>query len=246
MNEQEYHRMRAIEDEGWWFAGKRFLVETLLRQATGARRVPRILDVGCGTGATLAMLARFGEAYGADMAPAALRFAAARKGARLCAADAQRLAFGDGVFGVVTALDVIEHLDDPVAALREMRRVCAPGGVVLLAVPAHPGLWSDHDVALAHRRRYTARMLREHVEAAGLRVERLTSAYAAFFLPALLWRRLRRLLPGRKAPEADLGRVVGPLNALLAGYMRLEAGVVGVAGLPIGTSLLCVARNVGP
>lgn len=246
MNEQEYHRMRAVEDGSWWFVGKRFLVETLIRRAVPVGRGTRILDVGCGTGATLAMLAKLGDPVGSDVAPAALRLAAERKTALLCASDAQRLAFADGAFQVVTALDVIEHLDNPVGSLREMRRVCAPGGAVVITVPAHPFLWSDHDVALAHRRRYTTRLLREHVAAAGLQVERVSYGYAAFFLPALVLRRARRLCHGSRPPTADLGRTASPVNALLTAYMRLEARVLGVAGLPVGTSLLCVARKSTP
>ncbi|MBI3948457.1 MAG: class I SAM-dependent methyltransferase [Armatimonadetes bacterium] len=235
--------MRAVEDGNWWFAGKRMLVEELLRQALGAGRLGRVLDVGCGTGATLAMLARLADPVGIDRAPAALRLAAERRVGHLCAADAERLAFADGVFAAVTALDVVEHLDHPVRALREMGRVCAPGGVVLVTVPAYSLLWSDHDVALEHRRRYTPRLLRQQMEAAGLEVVRLSHAYAAFFLPALVVRRLLRLGSRRKVPEADLGMVAGPVNALLAVYMRCEAVVLPWLNLPFGTSLVCAARS---
>jgi len=243
MNEQEYHRMRAVEDGSWWFVGKRFLVEALLRRAASVGPGARFLDVGCGTGAMLRVLAKLGDSVGTDMAPAALRLAAERKAALLCASDAQRLAFADDSFAAGTALDVIEHLDDPGGALREMRRVCKPGGAVVITVPAHPFLWSDHDVALAHRRRYTLRLLREQVAAAGLHVERMGYGYAAFFLPALIVRRARRLCYGRRTPTADLGLTVRPVNALLTAYMWLEARALGVANLPVGTSLLCVARK---
>jgi SAM-dependent methyltransferase len=160
----------------------------------------------------------------------------------LCAGDAQRLGFRDGVFSLVTALDVLEHLDDPVAALREMNRVCTPDGLVVISVPAYRFLWSGHDLALSHRRRYTARLLREQVEAAGLRVVRLTHAYAIFVVPVLLVRRLRSLMPGRRQNKADLGIVSGALNSLLIAYMRLEAAILRGTDLPFGTSLLCVAR----
>lgn len=243
MNEHEYERMRAVEDANWWFAGKRLLVEGLLRRSLGSQPAGPILDVGCGTGATLATLAAFGDPVGTDLAPAALRLTAQRGAGRLCAADAERLAFASGSFAAVTALDVIEHLDHPITALREMARICRPGGVVVITVPAYPLLWSDHDVALQHRRRYTPRLLRSQVDAAGLRVERITHAYAAFFVPALIVRRLRRLRPRRKPPQADLGMVGGSLNGLLLGYMNLEAAALSAVNLPIGTSLLCLART---
>lgn len=239
MNEEEYHRMRAAEDRNWWFAGKRLLVETLLRQAVNPRPGAWVLDVGCGTGATLATLSSFGEAVGVDRAVAALTHTARRGATRVCACDAHRLAFRAGVFTAVTALDVIEHLDDPVAALREMGRVCAPGGAVVVSVPAHPALWSDHDVALHHRRRYTPGLLREHVEGAGLKVVRMTYAYAPFLIPALVWRRLRRR---QRVPKADLGLVAGPLNWVLLQWMRCEAAAIRAVRLPVGTSLLCVAQ----
>ncbi len=246
MNEHEHQRMRAVEDGNWWFAGKRTLVASLLRQAVEPGRAGRILDVGCGTGATLQMLASFGDPVGMDIAPEALRLTAQRGAGRLCACDAEHLAFTDGAFAAVTALDVVEHLDDPVAALCEFARVCEAGGVVLVSVPAHPLLWSDHDVALSHRRRYTPALLRSQVGAAGLEVVRLTHAYAAFFLPALVIRQARRLLAPRRTPQADLGMVAGPLNAALLGYVRAEAAVLRGVSLPFGTSLLCVARKPGP
>lgn len=234
--------MRAAEDRSWWFVGKRMLVEVLLRQVFGPGPYGRVLDVGCGTGATLALLARVAEPYGIDCALTALRFSAERRVAHLCACDAERLSFVNGVFTAVTALDVIEHLDHPIQALREMARVCAPNGVVLLTVPAYPILWSDHDVALDHRRRYTPRLLCAQVEAAGLEVVRLSHAYLAFFLPVLLIRRLRRFHARHATPEADLGVVAGPLNAFMTWYMRLEAAALRWVNLPVGTSLLCVAR----
>lgn len=243
MNAKEYERMRAVEDSNWWFAGKRRVVEALVRQALGGRRAGLVLDVGCGTGATLQMLARYGEPVGTDFAPLALAFSKQRGCERLCAGDAQRLAFRDGIFDVVVALDIIEHLDDPVQALREMRRVCAPDGLVIITVPAHPVLWSSHDVALAHRRRYTSRLLREQMATAGLSISRLSHAYAALFLPALAVRRLRRISARGRPPEADLGRVAGPINALLCAYMRLEAAALRGTSLPVGTSLVCVASR---
>ncbi|HEX2998718.1 MAG TPA: class I SAM-dependent methyltransferase [Armatimonadota bacterium] len=241
MNEQEHRRMRAVEDGDWWFVGKRLLVNALLQRVLTPDPNGAVLDVGCGTGANLKLLARYGMPVGIDLAPAALRLTAERGIGSLCAADAEHLGFADRTFNAVTALDVLEHLDHPVRALREMGRVCVPGGIVLVSVPAYPLLWSDHDVALSHRRRYTARLLRAQVEGAGLEVLRLTHAYSLCFLPALLIRQARRLQRHRQ-PQADLGRVAAPFNALLIQYLRLEAALLPRLSLPLGTSLLCVAR----
>jgi SAM-dependent methyltransferase len=179
---------------------------------------------------------------GTDLSPAALHLAAGANAGSWATSRAEDLPFVDGRFRAVTSLDVIEHLDDDVAGLREYRRVVETGGLVIVAVPAYRWAWSDHDVALGHRRRYTSTSLRRSVEAAGLTVERVTYFHSWLVPPAVLLRRtpLRRLLKG-SAEEASF---VGPqVNAVLRGVSSIERGVLRRVDLPLGLSVLAVARK---
>jgi SAM-dependent methyltransferase len=230
--------MARLEDTHWWFVGKRLLVEPLLR-AAGAGRA---LDVGCGTGGVLALLAQARSAVGADASADCLTHCRRRGLAPLVRATADHLPFRRASFALVTALDVIEHADDDVAVLREIRAALAPGGVLVVGVPAYPALWSDHDEVLGHRRRYTAPTLRAALTAAQFDVLRLTYTNAFVLPAAAVWR-----LGGRRVLNAGGGRTdfyVPPakLNRLLIGLYRIEAWLTSRTRLPFGLSLLCLAQ----
>ena len=184
----------------------------------------------------------FTTVVGTDLATAAIALAAPEHGGGWSAARAERLPFRDASFRCVTSLDVIEHLDDDVAGLREYRRVVEPGGLVVLAVPAYRWAWSDHDDALGHRRRYTRRSLRHSAEAAGLTVERITYFHSWLVPAAWIFRRTpaRRLLRG----AAEEASYVGPgVNRFLAAVSGGERRVLRRMDLPFGLSILAVARR---
>lgn len=232
--------MAEVERDHWWFRAKRALVQDQVRRF-GAGAGP-LVDVGCGTGGLVEAASRSRPAFGAELDPHALERAAATVGTgRLLRAGAGAVPVRDGGAAVVTALDVVEHLDDDVAALRELGRV-AGDGLVVVAVPAYAWAWSDHDVRLGHRRRYTRRSLVEAARAAGLDVLRVTYFHSWLVPLAVLLRRtpLRRLLRGSQE-EASY---VGPrANRLLRGVTRAERGVLRAVDLPMGLSVLLVARR---
>ena len=244
MDDDRFPVMARLEREHWWFRAKRALVLDELGRS-GDANGGAAADLGCGTGAMAADLltAGFTTVIGTDLSPAALELAAdGTGGAGWSAARAEDLPFADGSFRASTSLDVIEHLDDDVAGLREYRRVVADGGLVVVAVPAYRWAWSDHDVALGHRRRYTKGSLRRSVEAAGLRVERVTYFHSWLVPPALVLRRtpVGRLLKG-SAEEASF---VSPrVNALLRAVAEVERRVLRRIDLPLGLSVLAVARR---
>jgi SAM-dependent methyltransferase len=154
-----------------------------------------------------------------------------------------RLPFGDGVFSLVTCLDVLEHLDDDRAALRELRRVTAPGGALVVTVPAYQLLWSAHDERNLHRRRYRAGGLASVAESAGWVIERQTYFNSLLLAPAALVRLADRAR-GREPTSSDLDRTPARLDALLETPMRLEAWLIGRGlRLPAGLSALAVLRN---
>jgi SAM-dependent methyltransferase len=250
MNLEEYEQMYRLEDRHWWFLARRDLLDLALRAfpLRNKGRAPRVLDVGCGTGGTMERLRTLGgEPVGLDVEPLALAFCRARGHSRLLLGSATTLPFTDNAFDAVIALDVLEHIDDDAAAAREIGRVLAPGGVLYVSVPAYQSLWSGHDVALMHRRRYVARQL-EHVlrDAGGLQIERLTYVISALLPAAWLVRRLQKLLRPNAAPRADVALPHFTLmNRLLRAFLAMEGKMALRVGLPFGLTVFAVARKPG-
>ncbi len=223
----------------WYFIGRLAVLRACLRRVLPPRRA-RILEIGCGSGNVLETLGEFGETVGMETSPELIA------AARAAGLDVRRgtlpedLVVPDGWADVVLMLDVIEHVDDDVAALATGYRALAPGGRLIVTVPAYPWLWSGHDVALGHRRRYSARRLRSAVERAGFRVAHQSYFNTALFPMIALVRIGKRL---RGASGHDLRRPPDRVNRLLAAVFALERFVVPRGSLPFGASLLLVARR---
>ena len=267
MRPLNYEVMFDVEDNHWWFVGRRSVVFSQIEDAvgatiadaraklstgtdpsqierTGTRALPglRVLDVGCGTGATMDHLKRYGMPHGIDLSELPLKFSRRRGHQRTLRASATELPFESESFDLVTALDVIEHLDDDAQGLSEIRRVLKPGAPVVIFVPAFQSLWGPNDVQSGHRRRYRLNQLRSVVEEAGLRVERVSYANIAMFIPIWLGRKILTLL-GRD--EQAENRINHPtINNLLAKIFSSEAGWLRNHTLPFGVSIICVARKI--
>lgn len=235
------------EGRHFWYRGFRRFVHLFLQQAAGDRTDLRVLDCGCGTGANLALLSRFGRAHGLDVTWGGLE-RARRTGHRgLIQASAANVPFRDGAFDLVTSFDVLYCLDDAAErrALREMYRLLRPDGAAVIHVPAMRLLRGNHSVFVHELRRYSRTGLAAAVSGAGFHVERITHTNATLFLPMLVRRLAQRLRGLRDADEArsDFVQPPEPLNALLAGILALESFVVRHVDLPMGSSILCLARK---
>jgi SAM-dependent methyltransferase len=238
-----YRQHATLEDVHWWFVGRQRIVRRLV-----ARWVPRggsLLDVGCGAGGTVAALGSEYDARGVDASPAAVEACHARGITRVTLGSAtDPSTWGRLPVDAVSLLDVIEHVDDDVAALRAAAAATGPGGRVIVTVPAYEWLWSEHDTRNHHHRRYTRRRLLERHAAAGL--EPLQSGYfnTLLFPAALVQRGLARLGiatdPLRLPPEA----VNRPLGRLFAAEGKLLAG--GRHSFPFGLSVFCVSTARAP
>ncbi|MEZ5169437.1 MAG: glycosyltransferase [Acidimicrobiia bacterium] len=244
MNDDRFDVMADVERDHWWFRAKRRLVARELARA-GVRH-GRLLDAGCGTGATVNELAipDYGLAVGIDPSAHALDLARADRiaGPEFLRATAESVPVADDSVDVLTSLDVIEHLDDDVSVLVEYGRVVRPGGTVILSVPAYRWAWSAHDEELGHRRRYTIGELERAVRLAGLEVQRATYFHSWLVPLALLLRRtpLRHLVGDRTQDEVS--HAVGWVNRLGDFLARMEAALLGRFDLPFGLSVLVVAR----
>ena len=243
MNPDEYRRMFELESHYWWFVARRRLAFLLLNSALPGVPRPRVLDLGCGTGAFAVELAEHGEPVGADMSRLALDFARSRGSFGLVQADGSALPFQSESFDAAIGLDVFENIEADLAAITECARVLRPGGVLVLTVPAFRTLWGPHDVALHHFRRYRRREVRDRLVAAGLTPVRLS--YSVFFLfPLVLL--IRLFEKGRRGPaEASLPTVPRWLNSLLIRLGAVEAWLITFAPLPWGSSVVAVARKPG-
>jgi SAM-dependent methyltransferase len=246
MERHTYAIMYEVEGSHWWFAGRRRILESFVKEIVAKLdvqgRAPRILDVGCGTGANLEMLAQFGETEGVDVSEDALAFCRARGLTKVTLGAAEHLPYADGSFDLVTALDVVEHLDDDAGGLREMRRVLHPDGRALLFVPAFMWLWGVQDDVSHHRRRYTLPQLKARVREAGFEVERATYANVTFFAPILAGRLLMRATGARPASENNIN--VTALNGVLGHIFGAERFWLRRLNFPFGVSAVCVARRL--
>ena len=245
MEEEFYSAYYRLEGRHWWFLGRRRLfLRVLEQQFAPADRPIELLDFGCGTGAFLEHLERFGNVSAVDSDPSAVAFCHTRGRAEVkLVPPGAPLPFADGTFDLVTSLDVIEHIDDDVGALRELRRVLRPGGRLLVAVPAFMFLWGRQDEVAHHHRRYTARTLRHALSESGFEVDRTSYFNTILFPPIAAVRLARRLLrrPSTRQSDFDVGPAA--LNRALGALFGAEAELIARWNLPFGVSLLAVARS---
>ncbi|MGA9761541.1 MAG: methyltransferase domain-containing protein [Gaiellaceae bacterium] len=238
LDRDEIERKALLEERHWWYRGRRRIVLDAIERLPlppGAR----ILDAGCGSGAMLAHLRRFGTVTGVDVNPLAVEHARGRGVGPVEVAGVERLPFADGEFDLLVCLDVLEHVSDDGRALAELRRVSAPGSFLIATVPAYPALWSPHDVAAGHRRRYRAGELAARAESEGWRTVRETG-FNTFLLPlAACTRALARIR--RSRPRSDLLLTPRWLDALLELPLKAEAAAIRRGRrLRVGLSLLAV------
>jgi SAM-dependent methyltransferase len=218
-----------------------------LARATAGMSRARILDCGCGTGTNLDMLRPYGEAVGFDLTRIGPEFAKAH-GHRVVQASISDIPFRAAAFDLVTSFDVFQTLPDAVeaSAINEIARVLKPGGWVLLHVAALEILHGKHSVLSEETRRYTPASLRALVEGAGLRIERLTFDHFSLLpimLPVRMWHRLTAKDGVVAAGEGEITVPMAPVNALLTALVSLEALALRAVDMPIGSSLMCLARK---
>lgn len=246
MKTDEYAIMHRIEQTYWWFVGKRFLVKsTLKRLSTKGSKQNEILDIGCGTGIILKLLERYGNAYGVELSEEAIRFLKQRDLNLVVRSDASKsIPFKTNSFSAITCLDVLEHLEDDRILIGEMFRICKPGGYVIVTVPAFESLWSPHDVALHHKRRYTKQQLLRRVRQFNWQILQSSYYNTTLFLPILATRKLRTLLSKNRDAHSDF--FIGLpawLNRTLSLLFVSEIYCLRFLNFPFGVSLLLILQK---
>ena len=244
MEQQAYREQFELEDAHWWFEGRRAVIWALLERTglTAAGRRLQILDAGCGTGRNLLEFGSLGEARGVDSSPDAIEFCRRRGIAGASEARLEALPFDQGSFDLIFATDVLEHLRDDRSVMHELRRVASPDAHLLATVPAYQWLWSQHDDAHHHFRRYTLRALRERLRAEGWETVEWTYFNTVLLAPIAAVRTLARRRPPADG-RPDLKLTPPALNGLLLAPMKLEAAMIRRgARLPAGVSIGLVAK----
>jgi ubiquinone/menaquinone biosynthesis C-methylase UbiE len=243
MQDEAYDGMLALQENHWWWRGMRRLYQMTLR-TFGQRG--RVLEIGCGSGANLTVLQKeAGTTIGVDVSLHALQSIPRHPDIFLVQAEADALPFRAGAFDTVALLAVVEHVDRDDEVLKEAHRVTKRGGLQLLLTSAFMMLWSHHDVANNHRRRYLLNQMRQLQQGAGWQL--LHASYLiAFLFPAVAL--VRTLQKRSKPPETaqyDMGPQLGPLNRVLEWLLGIEAWLVIKKGfrMPFGVDLFCVARR---
>ncbi len=247
MYPDEYRVMFEIEDRYWWYRGIRtLLTHWLERYAPQDRSRSMILDVGCGTGANLDLLRAYGAAIGVDISEQALMFCHARgiPRNRVFLASAADLPFPDAQFDLAISFDVICNIADDVRAFREVARVLKPGARFIVQLPAYQWLWSMHDVAVGHQRRYNAPSLREKLSAVGFEIERMTYANM-LLMPLIAAMRMttRRAKMNGRSIHSDLVALPNAVNNPLGALFTTEMRAVSRVNLPYGLSVIALARK---
>jgi SAM-dependent methyltransferase len=242
MDRAIYDRMAEIDAEHWWFAARRRIVSALIRDQVPLKPASEILEVGAGTGSNLAMLQGLGHVDAIEPDDKARALASRRAGISVeggMLPDQVHLL--DGHYDLIVLLDVLEHIEDDRGSLRVLREKLAPGGMMVVTVPASPWMWSAHDVAHHHKRRYTARTLRAVFDAAGLRVRHM-SHFNTLLYPLIAAARIVGRLRHREGSDEAMPSPL--VNGLLRHVFAAERHWVTRGALPFGVSLLAVVDPV--
>ena len=240
-----YDRMAAHDSTHWWYRARRDILADYLSREAHLPPGARILEIGCGTGHNLPMLARFGSVEAIEIDPAARAIASERLGSPVGAAPLPELTdVPRGHYDLIAVLDVVEHIADDVAALKAMAECLAPGGQILVTVPAHQWLWSAHDVVNHHHRRYSKKTLDAAIAKAGLRHNGLRYFNSLLF-PLAAASRLVGRMTGKD--DSDDSPPHPLLNSLFERIFRAERHLVGRVPMSPGVSLVTlVSPGVSP
>jgi SAM-dependent methyltransferase len=244
MREDIYARMYEVEDRHWWFAAKRRIIRDMLRRYVEppASGRPRLADVGCGCGRYLEEAGRDFAAVGVDASEVAIDFCRRRGVDARRGSIPESIGLDDGAFDAVVMADVVEHIDDDAAAVRAACTLLKPRGVMVVTVPALPGLWTSWDDLHGHKRRYTKAAFARLFAIPGCRVE-LLSYYNTLLFPAAALSRTARRLFGKSA-EGELKVPPAPANRALEAVFAAERMLIGRVPMPVGLSLIAVTRRV--
>ena len=243
MDKSYYKIFFEVQKEHWWFVSKKKIVLDFIKQRMPHNLKNKILDVGCGSGLMLSALERLGETSGLDASDEAIAFSQeifsgfVKKGEL-----PNNVPYKDNYFNLITALDVIEHIENDVASLLTLHSKLVAGGLLVVTVPAFMFLWSEHDELNQHKRRYTRNELKEKLILAGFEVEKIS--YFNFFLfPLIAVIRLINRALKHKSEGSDVKLPNLIVNWIFLRVFSSEVGFLRLMNLPFGVSIIAIAHK---
>jgi SAM-dependent methyltransferase len=248
MNHREYALMYQAEEHHWWYVALHELILRYVAAEATQRGRLQIFDAGCGTGRLCQLMQPYGQVSGCDLSEQAIALTRQRGLLHITRQDLNHLHLEPGRYDLITCIDVLYHswITDDCAVLAKLHEALKPGGVLILNLVAWPFLYSNHDVAVYTRERYTRPVLKERLIAAGFAAERLSYRVSLLFPPIAAYRLLSRR-PEASAVATEVASDVhlppAWLNQLLLTLMRTENALLAHCALPLGTSLFAVARR---
>ncbi len=241
MEGELYSKFYEIETTHWWFTARQRILDEIIRERIKLPHGAKVLDVGCGTGAILAMLDRHYDAYGTDMSPLAIDFCRRRGLNKVFCCTLDTFPYPDLRFDLITMLDVIEHIDDDIGVLRQAFQLMKPNARILITVPAYDFLWSQYDDLNHHKRRYVRSRLIEVIRASGFSVE-MDSYYNTILFPTAF---VRRIFERFVKPKNDTTLEMPPrsVNTILRSVFGIERFLLRAFRLPFGLSIMAIAKK---
>jgi SAM-dependent methyltransferase len=238
MERAVFDRMAEHDQVHWWYVARRKILADLIAREAGLPEAARILEIGCGTGHNFGMLRSFGRLDALEVDAEARALATTRLGQEVGDAPLPELTgVPDRAYDLIALLDVLEHVDGDQAALESIAAKLAPGGKILVTVPAYQWMWSAHDRAHHHKRRYSKRALRAVAEAAGLKVRRI-GFFNSLLFPLAAAVRLAGKVAGKSSSDDKLPP--RPLNSVFEKIFALERHFIGRMPFPAGVSLFAL------
>jgi SAM-dependent methyltransferase len=234
-----YQQMAELDDRHWWYRARRRIIADLIRREARPPADAQVLEIGCGTGHNLAMLAGFGHVEGLELDEEARAISEKRLGRKVMSSPLPELGeVPDCHYDLIGAFDVIEHIDDDRAALASIAAKLKPGGRFVMTVPAHQWMWSAHDAVNHHKRRYSKAGLKALISGSPMKLEKV-GYFNSLLFPLAVAERASSKLRGKE--DADVKLPPAPLNTALEKIFEAERYLVGRLPLPPGLSLFAVA-----
>lgn len=241
MKDIHYLNLYRVELTHWWYRVRRKIVLDIFSKEIKERKL-KILDVGCGTGALMKELRPYGEVYGLDFSERAIEFCKERGETNLTLGSLDKLPFPDNYFDIVLSLDVLEHIEDDVRAISEIKRVLRTGGFSIVFVPAFMFLWGKTDELSNHFRRYTIGELREKINSSGLFIKKSSYFNTFLFCPIFLTRYFIKIFRIKITNENDLGS--GVINRIFYYIFYMESVLLRYFKFPFGVSIMVFSRKI--
>lgn len=241
MDPAEYHTMAKQEANYWWHKGRRHIIETVCNKFISKQKIT-IADIGCGTGGNFELLRKYGNVDGLDISEAALEYCKKRSAYRKrVLTSAENVPINE--YDIITAFDVLEHLENDNSVLRAWASSLKPRGYILLTVPAYQWLFGPHDRSLHHKRRYTRQELELKARKAGF-----SPVYCSYFFfftfPFLLLSRIYEKRKKTTGPVSTYKEIPLFLEKIFLLLSRLEGWLINKsATLPFGSSLIIIAQK---